>query len=108
MAIGWIFILMAGYNIPVRIGRSCMAFLGYPLPIALMSIVLSYIGIPSLSHSTSVWDAEIKHLEGFRELFKHRLAIACVIGSILGSASFTAIIVYGISLYRRNSWLPKS
>lgn len=116
MAIGWIFILMALSSSfvagPVMtylagIGGWRMAFLGYPLPIALMSIVLSYIGIPSISHSTKVRGAETKLMEGFRALFKHRSAVACVIGSILGAASFTSIIVYGVSLYREKFLVPQ-
>jgi predicted MFS family arabinose efflux permease len=116
MAIGWIFILMALSSSFVAgpfmtylsgIGGWRMAFLGYPLPIALMSIVLSYIGIPSISHSKRVRGAETKLMEGFRELFKHRSAVACVIGSILGAASFTSIIVYGISLYREKFLVPQ-
>ncbi len=116
MAIGWLFLFMgltssfvAG---PVMtylsgIGGWRMAFLGYPLPIALMSIVLAYIGIPSIPRRTGVGDAATKHLEGIRELFKNRSAVACVIGTILGAASFTSIIVYGISLYREKFLLPK-
>ena len=116
MAIGWIFIIMALSSSflagPIMaylsgIGGWRMAFLGYPLPIALMSIALAYIGIPSISRSTRIGGAETKHMEGFKELFKNRSAVACVIGSMLGAASFTGIIVYGISLYREKFLIPK-
>ena len=116
IAISWIFTAMALSSSfiagPVMtylsgFGGWRMAFLGYSLPIALMSIVLSYIGIPTVSRSTAIVGSEKSFLEGFRELFRNRSAVACLIGSVLSSASFTGLVVYGISFYREKFLVPK-
>jgi len=115
-AIGWIFTAMALSSSfivgPIMtylsgVGGWRMAFLGYSLPIALMSIALSYFGIPSVSRSTAVVGPEKRYLEGFRELFRNRSAVACLVGSVLSSASFQGLLVYGIPFYREKFLVPK-
>jgi predicted MFS family arabinose efflux permease len=115
-AIGWIFTAMALSSSfiagPVMtylsgFGGWRMAFLGYSLPIAIISIVLSYIGIPTVSSSPAIIVSEKSFLKGFREMFRNRSAVACLIGSVLSEASFTSIIVYGISFYREKFLVPR-
>lgn len=115
-AISWIFACMALSSSFVAgpvitylsgLGGWRTAFLGYPLLIALASLIIAYVGISSLPQNPESAVRGGDYLEGFKELFSNRSAIACLIGAMLSAAAFQSIVAYGISFYREKFLIPK-
>ncbi len=108
-ATGWIFagsalstligIQVIGYIAGIYSWR--LVFLGFVLPISLASLIVAFIGIPSESVSSTSSVSEGYYLEGFREVFSNRSAIACLIGTTFSLASYQVVLTYGISFYRQ-------
>lgn len=108
-ATGWIFagsalssligIQVIGYIAGISSWR--LVFLGFVFPIALISLIVAYIGIPSEPVGSASSVSEGYYLEGFREVFSNRSAIACLIGTALSLASYQVVLTYGISFYRQ-------
>jgi predicted MFS family arabinose efflux permease len=69
-------------------------------PLAILTISLVYMKIPSVNSSQN-HSSSIKYLEGFKEIVESRSAIACLIGTVLGLATFNLWLVYGSSLWRQ-------
>jgi len=108
-AVGWI---IAGGALPFVIGAPIiasiaglggwrLAIIGFVIPILLASILLAFIGLPSISHSHRSAVNGKTYLRSFKSVLSGRSPIACLIGDALRSASFIAILIYGASFFRQ-------
>lgn len=76
-----------------------MTFLVVMLPLSLLALATTFIGIPQ---ATSDQISENTHgfFAGFRSIFSNKSAIFCLLGTMLTWASFTGTLTYGISFFR--------
>jgi predicted MFS family arabinose efflux permease len=108
-AIGWIIAGTALSGIvgaPVidfiaGLGGWRLAFLGFVLPISLLSLLLAAKGLPSTPYSQKLETSKGSYLEGFKGVFTNRSAVACVIGYALSLTAFQAIGFYSPSFFRQ-------
>jgi predicted MFS family arabinose efflux permease len=112
-AIGWI---VAGGALVYVIGAPTIAamsangnwhfpLLGFVLPILLMSLLLAFVGIPSLSRKNQApSDAQLKAVP--KKIFLNKSAMACLIGDTLRSAAFVAVVLYATSFFREHFSIP--
>ena len=107
--IGW---LVAGGSLSYLIGAQVitflagirdwrLAFLGFVVPILIMGLVLVLVGLPSTSSGHRSKMREGNYLEGFKAVFTNRSATACIVGTVLRTASFQMLLLYGISFFRQ-------
>ncbi len=105
-AIGWAF---TGASLASIIGAPIIgiiaglkgwrfAFMGFLLPISLLSLILVLKGLPSPIQNRP--NSKEKYLDGFKEVFSNSSAMACVGGSALGMAATQAIGLYSVSFIR--------
>ncbi len=105
-AIGWAF---TGASLASIIGAPIIgimagfkgwrfAFMGFLLPISLLSLILVLKGLPSPIQNPP--NDKGKYLDGFKEVFSNSSAMACVGGSALGMAATQAIGLYSVSFIR--------
>jgi predicted MFS family arabinose efflux permease len=82
-----------------RFGGWRSAFLLYMLPVAIIGVVLTWIGVPSNPRSSETGDVG-SYLDGIRQVMTNRSAVACLLGGLLAKATWQGVISYGISFYR--------
>lgn len=82
------------------IGGWRLVFIGFVFPLAVASLILAYLGIPSTPQEPSASESDF--FEGFREVLTNRSAMACLLGTMLSWASYQAILTYGVSFYRQS------
>ena len=107
-ALGWVFTggsLAFLISAPVigliaDLGGWRWAFLGVMLPAPLVGFILVTICIPSTVRYSSSSGSLKQHLEGFREIFTRRSAVACLLSSALNSAAYIALELYGTQFLR--------
>jgi len=107
-AVGWV---VAGGSLAYFVGAPIMALiaglgswrltlLGFVVPISLVGILMTFVGVPSTSplHQQSI--SKETYFESFKEVFSNKSATACLGGNVLRSAAFMAILLYSISFFR--------
>lgn len=47
-------------------------------------------------------------MEGFKEVFSNRSAVACLVGVVISSATWMGLVIYSASFYRQRFLLPTS
>ncbi len=82
------------------IGGWRLTLLGFIIPISLTSLFLALIGVPSTSHKQLTTN-KTSYLESFKGVLLNISAAACLAGNVLRTASFIAIVLYGISFFRQ-------
>jgi predicted MFS family arabinose efflux permease len=82
-----------------------LTFLTYILLLNVVSILLTKRFVPS---SENPQRAQANLFSGFNTVVKTRSACACLIGAILGSASWQGIVFFSTSFYRSSFELPTS
>jgi len=108
-AIGWI---MTGAAVSYLVGSPViglidiyggwrLAFLGYVLPVSLLTLLLAAKGLPTIVGGPQVAMSRGRFFEGFKGVFSNRSADACLIGSALVMATYQAVLVYSASFYRQ-------
>jgi predicted MFS family arabinose efflux permease len=80
-------------------------FLGFVLPILLMSLLLAFLGLPSTPNKRQV-PSEAKAYPSPKAFFLNRSVAACLIGDTLRSAAFVAIVLYATSFFRQRFSVP--
>jgi predicted MFS family arabinose efflux permease len=75
------------------------AYLIYVLPIALISLTLSYFGLISVGRKKGVGQ-ETSILDGFKIIIGSRSALCCLFASSLAMAAWISVMYYGISFFR--------
>jgi predicted MFS family arabinose efflux permease len=109
-AIGW---MQAGTSIAFLVGSPAVsyiaknggwrtAFLGLMLPISLICMAVSYIGVPSTERGQTSRDKGSRYSDGIKEVLTHRSAIACLFGTILAAALWGGSLTYMMSYFRQN------
>ena len=113
-AIGW---LLAAQSLSTLVGSPIVgfiaglwgwrwAFLGFSLPITLLSLLLVVKGLPSKSRNREGMMSKRSHLEGFRGIFASRSAVASLIGVALSAATWQAVMTYSASFLRHQFLIP--
>jgi predicted MFS family arabinose efflux permease len=108
-AVGWV---IAGGSAAYVVGAPAIALIAgfggwrFPLlwfvvPVLLGSLVLAFVGLPSTSPSQQTTTGKEAYFESYKEVLSNRSATACLLGDILRSAAFTAILAYAISFFRQ-------
>jgi len=83
-----------------------MAFLGFVLPVLLLSLLLAAKGLPSVSSGHQPKASMRDYSEGFKGVFSNRSAVGCLVGSALSGAAWMAILIYAPSFHRQQFLLP--
>ena len=78
-----------------------LAFLGFVLPVSMVSLLLTAQGLPSISSSEQPTMSKRSYLEGFKGVFSSRSADACLIGTALSMAAWQAILLFSSSFQRQ-------
>lgn len=107
-AVGWIiaagslsyFIGAPAISFIADIGGWRLTLVGFVIPISLASLLLALIGLPSTSREQLTIN-KTTYLEGFKGVLLNISAAACLAGNVLRTASFVAIVLYGISFFRQ-------
>jgi len=107
-AIGWVLtgMALAGLigspviGIIAGVGDWRLAFLGFVLPVSLISLMLTAKIMPSSARSTHPKLSQGTYWDGFKEVFTNRSALACLINSALGMAVYQVLELYGPSFFR--------
>ena len=105
------FTYMAGAQLIGYLGGSWgwrMAFLGFVLPVSLLSMFMAIRGLPTETKGGTLDKDESKYSEGFKSVLTNRSAIACLIGTALSAASWVGILGYSSSFFRDRFHLPRS
>jgi len=85
-----------------EVGGWRWAFLGFVLPIAFLSIILTTKSVPSFIYDdSSRFKDNPTYWEGYQGVFGNWSALACLIGSIFGTITFQAGF-YGPSFFREH------
>ena len=80
-------------------------FLGYSLPLVVLSFILVYVGIPEARLETTTGH-DLSLLDGIRNVASQGSAVACIISGVLAITPFTAISVFNGSYLRQHFLLP--
>jgi predicted MFS family arabinose efflux permease len=105
-AMGW---LLAGGALAVSCGAPIIAwigdwrwaFLGYVIPLILISLVLVLMGIPLSRHESTTSPQTTQYRASFQAILENKSALACLVGTMLVGASFQAIFLYASSFFRQ-------
>ncbi len=75
-------------------------FMGLVFPVSALSLILAVKAIPSKkSISTAGGVSDIR--AGFKAMLSNRSAVACVIGTTLGTSAWNFYLIYGASFWRQ-------
>lgn len=85
-----------------------MAFLGFALPVSLLSMFMAMKGLPSGTNAETQDKEEPRYTEGFKSVFTNRSAIACLFGTTFSAASWVGILGYSSSYFRDRFLMPRS
>ncbi|MGD0978118.1 MAG: MFS transporter [Candidatus Bathyarchaeia archaeon] len=80
-------------------------FLGFVLPILLISLLLAFLGLPSTSNKRHV-PSEPKANPSPKAFFLNKSVVACLIGDTFRAAAFVAIMLYATSFFRQRFLIP--
>jgi predicted MFS family arabinose efflux permease len=76
------------------------AFIGIVFPVSTISLILSNRAIPTQEYSQSF--AQVgDFMAGFKSVISNKSAIACVLGTTFGVASWNFYLIYGASYWRQ-------
>jgi len=100
-AMGWLMagpaaIYIIGYPIGNIIGDWKDAYLFFAFPIILIALILTVFGVPNTESRSPVSDI----LRGYKEIFKNKSAVACLVGYALGLGVWTISLTMAASFYR--------
>jgi predicted MFS family arabinose efflux permease len=100
-AMGWLMagpaaIYIIGYPIGNIIGNWKEAYLFFAFPVSLIALILTMFSIPDTESRSPVSDS----LRGYKEIFKNKSAIACLVGYALGLGVWTISLTMAASFYR--------
>jgi DHA1 family inner membrane transport protein len=113
-AIGW---LVAGATFSGVIGLPAigyisslygwrMAYLGYALPFAVLGLIFSYVGLPSVKRDEPREGSGTDIRESFRAILGDKSAAACLLTSVLAMVAWQASTLYSSAFYRGVFDLP--
>ena len=108
-AVGWI---MAAASLSYIVGAPVIGFiadiggwrlvlLGFVIPVSVASLILAFLSLPSTSRRQQPAITKETYLRSFKQVLISMSATACLVGNILRTAAFMAILLYGISFFRQ-------
>jgi predicted MFS family arabinose efflux permease len=108
-AIGWI---IAGGSLVYVIGAPLIALmsgfggwrlplLGFVVPVLVIGFLLAFLGLPSARSGDQGTTRRSAYLRSFKEILMNRSAVACLVGDVLRSAAFVAVVLYAASFIRQ-------
>ena len=83
-----------------------LAYLGFVLPVILLSLLMVSKGLPSTRHSNQSAASVTDYLAGFKSVLSNKSANACLVGSALSGAAWMAILIYAPSFLRQRFLMP--
>jgi predicted MFS family arabinose efflux permease len=81
------------------------SFLGYALPVVLITLLVFYIGIPEQREKIESSSESV--FTGFKAVLGNISAISCMVANALIVASYQAILYYGSSFFRQSFEVSK-
>ena len=108
-AIAWIstgaaasyFICAPAIGLIADFGGWRLAFLGFVLPICVLTLLLAARCLPAKSGSPHSAMSLGSYFEGFKRVFSNMSADACLVGTALSFTAWQAILFYSASFYRQ-------
>jgi DHA1 family inner membrane transport protein len=108
-AIGW---LIAGGSLVYVVGAPIIALIAaqggwrlplleFVIPVSLASFLLALVSLPSSSHSHPCTARKETYLQSYKMILLNRSAAACLVGDVLRSAAFVAVLLYAASFVRQ-------
>lgn len=108
-AIGWI---IAAGSLSYLIGAPVTGFVSgvggwrfvllvFVIPVSIGSLFLALVSVPSGQRRPQPIKGREAYLRSFKVVLLNRSAVACLIGNVLRTASFVAIVLYGVSFFRQ-------
>ena len=108
---GVIGLIMAGASLSMVVGSPIigyisvlsgwrMAFLGWMLPLSLISLILTMVGLRNPVRINTSENQSSNILHGIKEITSNRSASACLIASALYGGSVQSMMTYGASFFR--------
>jgi predicted MFS family arabinose efflux permease len=115
-AIGWLFAGMSiSYFIssPIigiisELGNWRLAFQAFVLPFTILSLVITWIGVPSQTEHQLLKISGESHLNIFKEILSNKSVVACFFGAALTEVSWASALSFSISFFRQRFLLPIS
>ena len=109
-AVGW---NQAGTSIAFLIGSPLVSyiaglggwrttFLAVYLPISLIGLAVSFVGIPRTPQKTLHITSEVAYLDGLKKVFTNKSAITCLMGTMMAMASWSGNLTYIMSFFRQS------
>jgi len=92
-----------GYPIVNYIGDWRQAFLFFALPLILVALLLTWMGVPVSETANPRTDV----FAGYRGIFSNRSAIASLVGNMLGISVWTIPLSLASSYYRSHHGIPR-
>lgn len=83
-----------------------LAYLGFILPVILLSLLMAFKGLPSTRRSSQSAVSVTDYLAGFKGVLSNKSANACLVGSALSGAAWMAILIYAPSFLRQRFLMP--
>jgi len=83
-----------------------LAFLGFVLPVSVLSLLLAGKGISAASRGHRPEMSSRSYFEGFKGILSNRSADACLAGTALSMAAWMAILTYSMSFFRQRFLVP--
>jgi DHA1 family inner membrane transport protein len=78
-----------------------IAFLGFVLPISLLSLLLAMKGLPSAVGGQQVGLRKGRYFAGFKAVLSNGSAVACLLAEVLRVSGFIVFYIYGASFLRQ-------
>ena len=83
------------------VGGWRLTLVGFVIPISMVSLFLASVGLPSSSRTPQRGFDGAMYLRSFKGALLNTSAVACLVGNVLRTISFVAIVLYGISFFRQ-------
>lgn len=108
-AMGWLMagpaaIYIIGYPVGNIIGNWKEAYFFFAFPVILIALILTVFGVPNTESRSPVSDI----LRGYKEIFKNKSAVACLVGYALGLGVWTISLTMAASFYRTALSMPRT
>lgn len=87
------------------IGGWRLPLLGFVAPVLLAGFILSFVGLPSIQAVEESAPTAETYYRSFKDVFTTRSAVACLVGDLLRSASFVAVVFFAASFVRQRFYV---
>jgi DHA1 family putative efflux transporter-like MFS transporter len=87
------------------IGGWRLPLLGFVAPVLFAGFILSFVGLPSVRAVEESAPAADTYYRSFKEVLTNRSAVACLVGDMLRSASFVAVVFFSASFVRQRFYV---